>query len=58
MFNSKESDPFSFRKVGDALYLTPYIESGDLETAKRLAEVTEPLDGLGQGEQPQERTFV
>ncbi len=34
------------RDPGERLYLTPYIQSGDVETAKSLAYVTEPLDGL------------
>ena len=28
------------------MYLTQYIESGDIETGRSLAQVTEPLDGL------------
>ena len=35
------------------LYLTPYIESGNIEEGRRLAEVTGKLDGLGVGEQPE-----
>merc|ERR1712156_1037704 len=35
------------------LYLTPYIESGNVEEGRRLAEVTGKLDGLGVGEQPE-----
>ena len=38
--------------MGERLYLTPYIQSGDIETARQLAEVTEPLEGLEPGEQP------
>lgn len=32
--------------VGDPLFLTPYIDSGDLTTAQDLAKVVEPLDGV------------
>ena len=32
--------------VGEPLYLTPYIQSGDIETAKSLARVTDPLPDL------------
>ena len=39
--------------VGDPLYLTPYIKSGDIELARKLSLVTEPLDGLNPGEQPE-----
>ena len=43
-----------FRDVGEPLYLTPYIESGDIATAKTLCEVTEPLDGIPTSEMPTE----
>lgn len=36
--------------AGSALFLTPYIESGDIETARELARVVEPLDGLDAGD--------
>lgn len=39
-----------FRDAGSPLYLTPYIESGDIETGRELARVTEPLDGLAADE--------
>eukprot|EP00095_Tigriopus_kingsejongensis_P005173 maker-scaffold237_size242172-snap-gene-1.30 protein:Tk05173 transcript:maker-scaffold237_size242172-snap-gene-1.30-mRNA-1 annotation:"venom serine carboxypeptidase" len=32
--------------VGEPLYLTPYIEAEDFETARNLAQVVEPLAGL------------
>merc|ERR1719264_2507429 len=38
--------------VGELLYLTPYIESGDIASAKTLSEVTEPLDGIPTSEMP------
>ena len=34
------------RDVGEPLYLTPYIQSGDIATAKSLAQVTDPLPDL------------
>ena len=40
-----------FSDPGLPLYLTEYIESGDIETGRSLARVTEPLDGLGAEEQ-------
>ena len=43
-----------FRDVGEPLYLTPYIESGDIATAKTLSEVTDPLDGIPTSEMPTE----
>ena len=43
-----------FRDVGEPLYLTPYIESGDIATAKTLSEVTDPLDGIPISEMPTE----
>ena len=42
-----------FRISSDPLYLTPYIESGDIETGQELAKVTLPLDGLQPEEQPE-----
>ena len=42
------------RDVGEPLYLTPFIESGDIATAKTLSEVTEPLDGIPTSEMPTE----
>jgi hypothetical protein len=41
---------FNFRDAGTPLYLTPYIESGDIETGKEMARVVDPLDGLAAGE--------
>merc|ERR1719270_2379330 len=35
------------------LYLTPYIESGNVEEGRQMAEVTKQLDGLSNGEQPE-----
>ena len=32
--------------------MTPYIKSGDIDTARTLSKVTDPLDGLNEGEQP------
>ena len=32
--------------VGEPLYLTPYIESGDIETGAQLSQVVDPLDGI------------
>ncbi len=40
-------------EVGEPLYLSPYIDSGDISTARLLSEVTEPLEGLPPGSQPQ-----
>ena len=40
------------RDVGEKLYLSPYIEAGDIATAQSLARVTEPLDGM-EGNQPE-----
>ena len=37
----------------DPLYLTPYIESGDIETGQKMSKVTAPLSGLNPGEQPE-----
>ncbi len=34
-------------KAGEALFLTPYIESGDFQTGQALAKVVDPLDGVG-----------
>ena len=31
----------------EPLFLTPYLMSGDYKTAQRLANVTDPLDGIG-----------
>ena len=37
----------NFRKdTGDPLYLTPYIDSGDIETGQQLSAVVDPLDGI------------
>merc|ERR1712018_1125374 len=44
------------KDVGDPLYLTPYILSGDIDTARKLSLVTDPLDGLNPGEQPESYT--
>ena len=49
---SFESNVFFVSDPGERLYLTPYILSNDISTARALAEVTEPLDGLQPGEQP------
>ena len=35
------------------LYLTPYIENGQIEEARQLALITEPLDGLAVEDQPE-----
>ena len=35
------------------MYLTPYIESGDIETGQKMSKVTAPLSGLNPGEQPE-----
>ena len=35
--------------VGDPLYLTPYIEAGDVETGRSLARVDSSLLEVGQG---------
>ena len=40
------------KDVGNPLYLTPYIKSGDIETARNLSLVNKTLDGLKPGEQP------
>ena len=32
--------------VGEPLYLTPYIESGDIATGAQLSQVVDPLDGI------------
>jgi len=44
------------KDVGEPLYLTPYIKSGDIETARKLSLVTDPLDGLDPSEQPETYT--
>ena len=45
---------FSFLSIrSEPLYLTPYIESGNIEEGQNLAKITEPLDGLKAGEQPE-----
>lgn len=36
----------NFRDVGDRLYLTPYIQRGDIATARNLALVSDPMEGL------------
>ena len=41
------------RDVGEPLYLTPLIQSGDLEIARTLSLVTDTLDGLNPEEQPE-----
>ena len=33
--------------AGDPLYLTPYIQAGDIQTAKDLARVSDPLPQIG-----------
>jgi len=35
-----------FSNAGEALYLTPFIESGRIQEAKNLSRVVSPLDGL------------
>ena len=38
---------FPFRMdAGEPLYLTPYIESGDIATGAALSQVVDPLDGI------------
>jgi len=39
--------------MSSPLYLTPYIEEGRIQEAQELALVSEPLDGLSIGEQPE-----
>ena len=41
------------KNVGEPLYLTPYIKTGNIEVARKLSLVTRPLDGLEDGEQPE-----
>ena len=36
-----------YSEVGKALFLTPFIEGGQLEAGRLQAKVTGPLDGLG-----------
>ena len=38
-----------FRPVGEPLYLTPYINSGDIATGRQRAQITDPLLGYDQG---------
>ncbi len=42
----------SLRDVGEPLYLTPYIESGDISTARQLSQITETLEGVSSADQP------
>ena len=35
------------------MYLTPYINSGDIDAARKLSLVTDQLDGIGADEQPE-----
>ena len=49
--NCKNAEnPSHFSDAGLPLYLTPYIESGDIETGRQLAKVVDPLDGLTAGQ--------
>ena len=50
IYFSKKLSTLNFSDAGSALFLTPYIESGDIETARELARVVEPLDGLDAGD--------
>ena len=36
----------SSQDVGEPLYLTPYIQSGDVELGRELARVVEPMEGI------------
>ena len=42
-----------FRIRSQPLYLTPYIENGDIETGREMARVTKSLDFLDNGELPE-----
>ena len=39
--------------MGDPLFLTPLIESGDIENARNLARVVDPLPGLNAEDTPE-----
>jgi len=39
--------------VGERLYLTPWIDDGNIDAARYAARVTEPLPGLHEGDQPE-----
>lgn len=39
--------------MGDPLYLTPYIQSGDVETGRLMAKVTDELLGVENTDQPE-----
>ena len=39
--------------MGEALYLTPFINSGDIDTAKKLSLVSGQLEGIKPEEQPE-----
>ncbi len=43
--------PFFCRDIGEALYLTPYLEDGDAAGAKEAARVTEALPGFDDPEE-------
>ena len=36
----------SSQNVGEPLFLTPYIQSGDVELGRELARVLEPMEGI------------
>ncbi len=38
--------------MGEPLYLTEYIERGDIATARELSQVTDPLEGVSSVDQP------
>merc|ERR1712190_61521 len=38
--------PANRKDTGEPLYLTPYIDSGDIETGRQLSAVVDPLDGI------------
>jgi len=48
MFPRQHPDirPANRKDAGEPLYLTPYIESGDIATGQQLSAVVDPLDGI------------
>lgn len=40
------------RDVGEPLYLTPYIQRGEIEIAQELSKIVDPLVGIDPDDQP------
>lgn len=47
LISNKHKCALNRRPVGETLYLTPYIDAGDIENARELARVIDPLPGVG-----------